>query len=302
MSSSRIKKLLKMSFISIPKRENLIAFLIIRIRLLFPLMKGINKERRDCPLIVTLTSFPRRFSLLHLCICSLLHQSVKADRIILWISEEEIKKSPLPPRVTRLQKYGLEIRIMKENLKSFKKIFYVYKEFPEAILITIDDDFIFPYRHIENLYTSYKKNPSCISATQVRLMEKRGTDSLRTYHNWQNLSCADEPPSFRFFPLNGKGTLFPPHSLNPEISNKRFMQLCPLADDVWIKAMSLLQKTPVVITGKELPIEIRKWDSNLAEKDKCKKILWKKNKYLNDIQIKAVFDYYHLYDMLDEQL
>lgn len=48
------------------------------------------------------------------------------------------------------------------------------------------------------------------------------------------------------FLTGGAGTLFPPHSLPNEVLNKeKNMELCPYADDVWFKAIAILNGTPI---------------------------------------------------------
>ena len=60
-----------------------------KLRLIKPQF-GLNKtEEREKQLIVTLTSFPERINEVHLCINTLLNQTLKPDKIILWLAEEE---------------------------------------------------------------------------------------------------------------------------------------------------------------------------------------------------------------------
>ena len=51
----------------------------------FPQHAGAPRHRLPSELIVSLTSYPPRFKTLHLTIKSLLDQTVRPDRIILWI-------------------------------------------------------------------------------------------------------------------------------------------------------------------------------------------------------------------------
>ena len=57
---------------------------------------------RSRELIVSLTSYPKRFSTLHLTLKSLLTQSVRPDRVILWLAEAD--KNAVPPAVAALQR------------------------------------------------------------------------------------------------------------------------------------------------------------------------------------------------------
>ena len=86
------------------------------------------------PLIVSLTSYPARFGSLHLVLRSLLTQSVRADRVVLWLDEGD--EHLLPPAVTSL---GVETRIC-PRWRSYKKIIPTLMEWPEAHIVTADDD------------------------------------------------------------------------------------------------------------------------------------------------------------------
>ena len=48
----------------------------------------------------------------------------------------------------------------------------------------------------------------------------------------------------RVFPLGGSGTLYPPHSLHADVTDRElFLQLAPQADDVWFWAMGEIAGT-----------------------------------------------------------
>jgi len=48
---------------------------------------GVNTDRRPAELIVSLTTIPERIGKVHLGIDCLLRQSVRPDRVILWLNE-----------------------------------------------------------------------------------------------------------------------------------------------------------------------------------------------------------------------
>ena len=53
-----------------------------------------KKHSLDKELIVSLTSYPKRFDILPITIQSLLNQTVKPDRIILWLYEKDYFRLP----------------------------------------------------------------------------------------------------------------------------------------------------------------------------------------------------------------
>src|SRR5688500_5188057 len=56
-------------------------------------------------LIISLTSYPARFRTLHLSLRCLLTQSIKPDRIVLWIAREDLPL--LPASVRKLAAHGI---------------------------------------------------------------------------------------------------------------------------------------------------------------------------------------------------
>jgi hypothetical protein len=88
-------------------------------------------------LVESLTSYPPRFATLPLTLRSLLCQTVKPDRIVLGVSQDDEQK--IPEAVRPLTSYGVEIRPT-DDIKSFKKIIPAIRAFPDAFLVTADDD------------------------------------------------------------------------------------------------------------------------------------------------------------------
>ena len=119
----------------------------------------IDKEQ---PLIVTLTSWKERANtdILYKTLLSLKEQTLKPDKIIVWLSSEEIMKNTLPNEILEGDWY--EICWVNKNLKSFKK-FLSIQQIPNAIHITMDDDMQYSNHIIEDLYTTYmNSNKKCI--------------------------------------------------------------------------------------------------------------------------------------------
>lgn len=208
-----------------------------------------EQRREGERFIVTLTSFPARIDRLWIVIESILRQSLKPDKIILWLSEDQFPDfTQLPPNLRRQQDRGLEIRIEKGDLKSHKKYFYCMQEFPSDKLITIDDDIIYPTTLIADLVQYHQKFPDsicCHRAKKVTFESK----SIKPYNNWIELK-AEYGPAMDIFQTSGGGTLYPPGSLDAEVFNDQvFRKYCLFADDVWLNIMAQKIRTRVVKTN-----------------------------------------------------
>jgi protein O-GlcNAc transferase len=190
--------------------------------------------------IVTLTSYPGRFSTLAPTLECLLKQSIKPDRVILWIGKND--KDKLPEDVKRLAKpnneHGFELKF-REDLLSYTKIIHALREYPEAILVTADDDFYYHRNWLRELIDGWDSNNKtiiCARGHGVRLDENGLPLSYRKWA-WQ---VQGPVKSESIFPTTGYGALYPPGSLSPETTDQDiFLSLAPKADDVWLYFMAL---------------------------------------------------------------
>ncbi len=203
---------------------------------------GVAPTKRDQPLIVSLTSIAPRLNKVVLCIESLLRQSIKPDKIILWLGDD-IPPDSLPAKLKRLQRFGLDI-CFRKDLGPHTKIQYTLREYPEAVIVTCDDDLIYPRRWLELLYNAYREEPDFIHCYRAHLITRTRDGQLARYDEWAYTSPGFTGPSMLLFPTGVGGVLYPPNSLYKDVlHSETFMELAPWADDVWLKAMSAKQGT-----------------------------------------------------------
>lgn len=204
-------------------------------------------------MIVTLTSYGRRVAktvphVLH----SLLVQTKRPDRIILWLDNVNFSEDSLPKRlVTMRDKYGIEIYFC-EDIRSYKKLIPTLQLCPKDILVTVDDDLVYRRKLLERLYKAHLETPDmilCALAHQPRMHEGR----LLPYRQWrQNITLHS---GGNIFPLGGSGTLYPPHSLYADVTDASlFMKLTPQADDVWFWAMAIMEGTKTRLIDWKYPL------------------------------------------------
>jgi hypothetical protein len=201
---------------------------------------------KSTPYIVSLTTFPARIRKVWLTIESILRQSEKPDKIILWLYEGEFNgKQSLPANLLELEKRGLEIRFCDSNLMPHKKYFYTMQEHPDAYVITIDDDFFFPPNlllKIKAFQSEYPESIICPIAKKISISNSR----IEPYRKW--VYCKkNSGPTNNNLTMGGGGTLFPPYALHEEVFSKDLLIKHALtADDLWLKIMSVKKGTKVV--------------------------------------------------------
>ena len=193
-------------------------------------------------LIVSLTSYGPKLQLLYLTIESLLHQTIKPNRIILWLDETKYNTfESIPMALHEQEKRGLEIRLC-EDVRSYTKLIPALINYPHAVIISVDDDMIYPIDFVERLYRAYQKDSSKIYFYRGHYVLFDDNGKAQPYLEWVRHGA--KGCDIYNFPTGVSGILYPPHCYYEDMTNKElFLKLCPYADDVWFKAMTLLKGT-----------------------------------------------------------
>lgn len=183
-------------------------------------------------IVVSLTSFHPRFEQLPKMLKSLLFQTVKPDRIIVLLDKNE---KPTPEMLA-LQKYGVSYYCKDLALKPHKKYFYSLQEFESNLVITVDDDLIYPSDLIETLLKTWKKYPDCICARRVHKIIFNSDGSLKPYNDWQLEYTGMKEPTHELFATGVGGVLYPPHIFDEKVFDaEAIKEYCLEADDIWLK-------------------------------------------------------------------
>ncbi len=256
-----------------------------------------NHKYCDSDIIVSLTTYGRRIHSVCLTIESLMEQSMKANRIILWL-DTSFQSKKLPSTLEKLKSRGLEVAFCKD-LRSYTKLVPTLCKYPNDIIITADDDLVYDINMLENLILAYLENPNYIYCNRAHKMSLDANGNLKSYNDWI-YECRDTEAGCLIFPTGVGGVLYPPHSLDSEVLNETvFMDICKFADDVWFKAMALKMGTKVkrVETISSTGCE---YLENPSVQDIGLFNINAGSLNRNDEQIKAVFSRYNLYSLLKD--
>lgn len=206
---------------------------------------GVTTQKRNPQLIVSLTSYPKRIPTLHKVINTLLRQTLKPDRVILWLAEEQFpnKEKDLTEELLRLKNFGLEI-CWCENIMSFKKLIPTLREYPQDIIVTADDDLYYEQDWLETLYNAYLQDPSNIYVQRICRMYFKSNGEVAKRSAKERLFDLFNKPSYLNSPFGGSGCLYPPNSLSKEVFNiEKAKELTTSHDDLWFWAMAVLNGT-----------------------------------------------------------
>jgi hypothetical protein len=208
---------------------------------------GLSAKKREVPVIVSLTSFPPRFQDMNLCLKSLLLQKVKPDKIIVYLGSDTSEKD-ITQDMRKMEQYGVEYRIdPKLNLKPHKKYYYAMQEYPNAIVVTADDDIIYPSSWLKKLLLTHEKYPNAVCGWRVHKIEFDKAGKMKPYVQWRSQYRGCGEPSMSITTTGCGGVLYPSGALDKRAFDSAAIErLCINADDLWVKCMEVLNRTPVV--------------------------------------------------------
>lgn len=260
---------------------------------------GITDQKLcDSEVIVSLTTYGKRLYDVYLTIESIMQGTIKPNRIVLWL-QEDMKNIKLPIYMQNQIKRGLEVSYCKD-LKSFKKLIPTLHKYPDATIITIDDDVLYKEDVVEKLVNAYVDNPHYIYANRVHRIAIGSDGRPLPYNDWLWGAGKNEPSSLNFFTGVG-GVLYPAHSMPIEVFDEdKFTTLCPHADDIWFYAMALLNGFVVSKVYTHNPEGYDYYFTDDAYDDSLAKINVLNN--ANDKQWNAVMKQYGLLDKLKQNV
>ena len=202
----------------------------------------LSKKGDETDIIVSLTSYGVRVNgTLPYTLYSLLQQTRKPNRIVVWLDEVNWREDNLPPILNKLETLGVELYFV-EDIRSYKKLIPALKKFPDNVIITVDDDLYYNPHTVEWLTDAYhKSNGDSVFGTwayPAKISEGR----YLPYSTWKENASDSKDYAL----IGCGGILYPPHIFDDEILKQDlFMKMAPTADDLWFWVMEKRQGIPV---------------------------------------------------------
>lgn len=210
----------------------------------FEKLPGERKGR----LIVSMTSYPARIGGAADIWKSVLRQKTDEPfRCVMVLSEEEFPNHRLPDDLQRLVKDGwIELLWWPRNTRSHMKLYPVMQTWPDADVITIDDDMYKPQGWLQNMIEDHRRWPQDVISNSFTY----NLDSNMGWHRMLDLpqkvsKGKNDVPGlvFQFARIcSGHGTLFPAHTFTDErfFDEKAMMRLAPTCDETWMWMWAML--------------------------------------------------------------
>ena len=210
----------------------------------------------EVPTIVSLTTIAQRLASLPAVLKSLLTQTQRPDRLVLNISAEPymldsgIGFENLPTEVREMIVAGSVEAYRVRNIGSYRKLLPTLGRLAgdEAIIVTADDDVLYPERWLEGLWKAHAAN-SCIAAYRTREIRLREGGGVRPYEEWPYTyelpETAGKPSMYRV-PTGRGGVLYRASYFSDLKLLERFRQIAPAQDDMSFRLASMVAGIPVV--------------------------------------------------------
>lgn len=208
----------------------------------------------EVPVYVSLTSYGKRIEYVHLAIRSLMMQTMRPNKVFLWLGKDA-DDIALTRELEELTHYGLVIRRGVENIKGHKKYYFAMQELDDCLLITADDDLVYPKDVVESLLAAHAKYPNAVAARRThRIVVSDG--SIKTYTQWdQEWSELDPRPRKSLVATTGAGTLYPSSLFSNLVSDMQLLSETALdADDLWLKGIEAQKGIGVVYAPNKIPM------------------------------------------------
>lgn len=210
------------------------------------IMSGEEANSKASNITVSLTSFGSRVESVHLAIASIMDQTIPPSRVVLYLDEETCPKE-LPVELKSLCSRGLIIRRGIENLRGHKKYFYAMQEYPKSIIVTIDDDILYPRNTLKQLIKWSSKYQNAIIARRTHEVVYDLDGNIMPYTQWVYEYRGLRHITNRFFFTGNGGVLYPAGCLSKNTFNINAIRECSLsADDVWLNCSARSLNVPIV--------------------------------------------------------
>ena len=185
-------------------------------------------EFRQKKIIVSLTSYYKRFGYLENVLESIKKQILLPYKILLVLYEEDFKKY-------NQNLNGVELIKVNKDIKPHKKYYYSMIKYRDYAIITLDDDIYYSPDTISSLYESYINHPNVISGRRTHLIKYKSSLQIDKYKKWLIEQNFTKNSSYDLFITTGAGALYPPDILNIEEKYMNLINEIITTDDIALK-------------------------------------------------------------------
>ena len=124
-------------------------------------MHGDNEFSMKEQLIISLTSWSKRLPNLPAVLDTIWAQTIQPDMVVLNLSLQEFPKKNLPAFLSDyiIKHDRLQVNWVQENTRVWKKFLPTFALYPDALVLPIDDDILYPPTLVEDMLQAHAKYP-----------------------------------------------------------------------------------------------------------------------------------------------
>lgn len=276
----------------VPGRELIYKFMKLFVNVVYPwtvwMHRGCGVDKNS-DVILSVTSFPARIKTVYITIDTLLCQTMKPNKVILYLADSQFpnREKDLPGALVKMRERGLEIKFC-DDLRSHKKYYYAMLQHPDKVVITTDDDMYYSSHFVAQLYAKHQEYPNAVVCNWGHEIQFDEKGEIKPYLKWKGGVSGHTKPSMLLSPVGAEGVLYPSQCADAALFDKTaFRKLVPYADDLWLKMMCVRKDTRAV---RAIEIAIPYFNIASAQKFTLQKMNVTEN--MNDSQLHAIFDAY----------
>lgn len=201
-----------------------------------------NPSGQKQQVIVSMTSFPAAISYAVGAVKSILAGTVLPDKLVLYLTFSQFGEEGIPKELSALAEENpvFEIRNYDTDIRSYRKLVPALTDFPEAVIVTVDDDVDYHPNMLRNLLRLHEQHPDTVIAHRAKRINPDKPYRKWKKYKWYHFLMKRGGESYRNIQTGVGGVLYPPHSLKSDmIDAELFTKLAPTADDFWFWAAAV---------------------------------------------------------------
>ena len=199
--------------------------------------------------IVSMTSFPEAITYAEKAIYSILSGSVLPDKMVLYLTFSRFKEGRIPESLRLMSENNsvFEIRNQSVDIGPYQKLIPAVRDFPEAIIVTVDDDIAYHKHMLRDLLNLHSEIPDAVLAHRAKRIRIGKPYRCWSKYRWYCFLFKKIHRSFLNLQTGVGGVLYPPHSLRNDMMDENlFTELAPRTDDIWFWAAAVANGFPVI--------------------------------------------------------
>ena len=130
-----------------------------------------NSNQAKEQVVVSMTSFPAAIPYAAPAVQSILNGSVLPDKVVLYLTFAQFGEKGLPQELLKLAESNpvFEIRNYDRDIRSYRKLIPALKDFPDAVIVTVDDDVAYHRHMLRDLLRLHEQMPDAVLAHRAMI-------------------------------------------------------------------------------------------------------------------------------------